>query len=301
MTVLAALLLAALTRAQIIDRFNAAPVIKLYGMVEVHGDCDADMRRDYQLPISKFAADIMTELYRAENVRPKKFAKPALIIRLGDVRTNVTDVITKVGRRDDGEYFTRIRLPAPGYADVPKLRIETVKAFYRAIRKENLSDEEALKAYRRIDRAFAAEEKSELIRAWRENGVYADGRTDEDYLALVRGVHFPGHATATDVVTFASRLYLYPVNADAKFAGKYEKLSFRDAIAAAKLDVSVRFAAFNKAKLLPVYGGGHGERMDAAVSAYTEFLNQLARMELGEADLNSLLDAAEAKLKGVNE
>ena len=45
LTLIATILLAALTKAEIIDRFRAAPVTQLDGLVQVYGDCPADMRR----------------------------------------------------------------------------------------------------------------------------------------------------------------------------------------------------------------------------------------------------------------
>ena len=40
--VLASLLLLALTRAEVIDRFKAAPIVKVDGLVQVVADCPAD-------------------------------------------------------------------------------------------------------------------------------------------------------------------------------------------------------------------------------------------------------------------
>ena len=60
-------MLVALTRAEIIDRFKAAPVTQLDGLVQVYGDCPADMRRDFQLPVASFASGICRKLYAAEN------------------------------------------------------------------------------------------------------------------------------------------------------------------------------------------------------------------------------------------
>ena len=58
LTLIATILLAALTKAEIIDRFRAAPVTQLDGLVQVYGDCPADMRRDFQLPVASFTSGI---------------------------------------------------------------------------------------------------------------------------------------------------------------------------------------------------------------------------------------------------
>ena len=67
LTLIATILLAALTKAEIIDRFRAAPVTQLDGLVQVYGDCPADMRRDFQLPVASFTSGICRKLYAAEN------------------------------------------------------------------------------------------------------------------------------------------------------------------------------------------------------------------------------------------
>ena len=126
-------MLAALTKAEIIDRFKAAPVTQLDGLVQVYGDCPADMRRDFQLPVASFASDVCRRLYAAGNRKPVKFREAGIIIRIGDVRTNLTDVVARPATRDGGEKFTRIYLPSPSGADLRKFRLEVVRAFYRAV------------------------------------------------------------------------------------------------------------------------------------------------------------------------
>ncbi len=294
--ILATLVLLALTRAEIIDRFRAPPVTQLEGLVQVIGDCPPDMRRDYQLPIASFASRVCRGLYQVENIRPVKFQLPGVAITIGDVRTNLTDVIVRPAVRDDGTKYTRIRLPSPSGADLSRLRLEVIKAFYRAVKGEDLDDARAVRAYRRMDPlAHAAD-----INAWR-NGVYTQGRTDEDYLKLLRSVHTPGIASKGDVHVFASRLYLYPIELSAPFCRKYFACSFRDAVSYAQVDPHVRYAAFLKQAEIVAFGGGRGFKMDAAVTAYSEFLNELAKNALPGADLLKLLDAADAKLKEVLE
>lgn len=123
----------ALTRAEIIDRFKAAPVTQLDGLVQVYGDCPADMRREYQLPVASFASGVCRKLYVAENRKPSKFAEPGIIVRIGDVRTNLSAVVSRPATRQGGEKFTRIYLPSPSGADIGRFRIEVARAFYRAV------------------------------------------------------------------------------------------------------------------------------------------------------------------------
>ena len=139
------------------------------------------------------------------------------------------------------------------------------------------------------------------VAAWRERGEYAAGKTDEDYLKLMRGVHLPGVATKADVMTFASRLFLYPELHSAPFCGRYRSCSFRDAIALVSEDPAVRLAAYLKIQPLMLFGQGHGDRMNGAVEAYAKFLTELARYKIPREELVKLLDDADAKLKGVLE
>ena len=298
---LASVLLLALTRAEIIDRFQAAPVTQLEGLVQVYGDCPADMRRDYQLPVAAFASDICRKLYQAENIRPIKFTDPGIVIRIGDVRTNDTNVVVRTAVRDDGARFTRIKLPSPGGADLERLRLEVVKAFSLAVKGDEIDDEGAKRLFNKADPMAHARDIAADITAWRERGVYTEGRTDEDYLRLMRSVHIPGVATPEDVRVFASRLYLYPATFDAPFCGKYSVCSFRDAVPLAKTDPRIRYAAYLKMSEIVAFGGGRGAKLTEASDAYGRFLMELTRYKLTEAELLKMLDDADAKLKGVLE
>ena len=291
----------ALTRAEIIDRFNAAPVTQLDGLVQVYGDCPADMRRDFQLPVASFASGICRKLYAAEHKKPLKFADPGIIVRIGDVRTNITDVISRPATRDGGVKFTRIYLPSPAGADLGKFRHEVARAFYRAVDGVDLDDASVTKKLRESDPVTRVEDIQSEVAAWRERGEYAAGKTDEDYLKMLRGVHLPGVATKPDVTTFASRLFLYPEFYAAPFCGKYAACSFRDAIALARKDPTIRFAAYQKIQPLMLFGSGHGEKMNAAVEAYAKFLAELAVLKRTDEELAKLLDDADEKLKGVLE
>ena len=292
---------AALTKAEIIDRFRAAPVTQLDGLVQVYGDCPADMRREYQLPIASFVSDVCRKLYAAGNRKQVKFVDPGIVIRIGDVRTNIADVVVRPVTRDGGAKFTRIYLPSPSGADIGKFRREVVRAFYRAVDGVDLDDASVTKKLREADPVTRVEDIQAEVAAWRERGEYAAGKTDEDYLKLLRGVHLPGVATKADVTTFASRLFLYPELYAVPFCGKYAACSFRDAIALARKDPAVRFAAYQKIEPLMLFGSGHGEKMNAAVEAYAKFLAELAVLKRTDEELAKLLDDADAQLKGVLE
>ena len=301
MTFLASILLLALTRAELIDRMRAAPVTQLDGLVQVYGDCPADMRRDYQLPVASFASETCRKLYAVGNRKPVKFREPGIVVRIGDVRTNLTDVIVRPATREGGAKFTRIYLPSPSGADLKKFRLEVVRAFYRAVDGVDLDDAGAMKKLRDADPVTRAEDIQAEVAAWRVRGVYAEGKTEDDYLKMLRGVHLPGVATKADVLTFASRLFLYPELHAVPFCGKYASCSFREAVAFAKEDPSIRLSAYQKIQPLMVFGAGHGDKMTAAVEAYSKFLMELARFKLPEAELLKMLDEADAKLKGVLE
>jgi len=301
MPTLAAIALFALTRAEIIDRFRAAPVTQLDGLVQVYGDCPADMRRDYQLPVASFASDVCRKLYAAERKKPAKFREAGIVVRIGDVRTNVADVVVRPATRDGGAKFTRIYLPSPSGADIGKFRREVVRAFYRAVDGVDLDDAGVTRKLREADPVTRVEDIQSEVAAWRERGEYAAGRTDDDYLKMLRGVHLPGAATKADVLTFASRLYLYPSAFCDPFCGRWACCSFRDAIALAGEDPAVRYAACLKIQPLLLFGAGHGERMNAAVAAYAKFLTELGRFKVPREELERMLDDADAKLKGVLE
>ncbi len=301
MTLIASILVLALTRAEIIDRFKAAPVTQLDGLVQVYGNCPADMRRDFQLPIASFVSDICRTLYAGENKRPVKFREPGIIVHIGDVRTNIATVVSRPFVRDEGTKFTRIYIPSPSGADLDQFRVQVIQAFFRAVEGEDITADEARRRLRLTNPRFRVEDLQSQLDAWRKLGEYTEGRTDDDYLKILRGVHLPGVATETDVRNFASRLYLYPSYYGFPFCGKYSSCPFREAIPLAKEDPFIRVAALEKVQPLTLFGQGHGDKMNDAVAAYVKFLLELARYEKSEKELSDLLDEADEKLKGVLE
>ena len=285
----------ALSRAEVIDRFKAVPIVKVEGLVQVVADCPADMRREYQNPIASFVADVCRTLYRETNERERKFEQPGIVVYVGDVRTNVAEVVVKPKTRADGTVFTRIYLPAPAYSDIEKLRLETVKAFFLAVRGETIGDAEAEQALTDADPELRRAQKYRQLEKWL-NGEKT-GVDDERCLELMRSVLEPGVARKADVLRFASRLYLYPEIYALPFCGKYDSCSFRDAIEIAAQDPNVRFMALAKSSLIVVWGGGRGEELLAAANAYSTFLRELAAYRKSPDELRALLDAADAKLK----
>ena len=54
---LAVIALLALTRAELVARMKAPVLTMTEGLVKVYADCPEDMRRDYQMPVARFAAE----------------------------------------------------------------------------------------------------------------------------------------------------------------------------------------------------------------------------------------------------
>lgn len=294
MTLLVASLLLALTRAEIIERMRAAPVTKVSGLVEVIADCPSDMRKEYQTPIAGFVADVCTTLYRGRNERQKTFKEPGIVVYLGEERTNRTDVVVRTKTRSDGSRFTRIYLPAPGYADIAKLRRESVKAFLLAVHGESVDDATADKVMRDADPVLrAADAYAELDRWLKGESVSED---DEHYIRLSRAVLRPGVATTSDVLRFASRLRIYPEIYSAPFCGRYASCTFKEAIDLSREDLRIRFLAYAKSPEVVLYGGGRGESLADAAVAYSEFLRELAAYRKTPEELRQLLETAEEKL-----
>ena len=286
MTLFASILVLALTRAEILERMRAPVVTQAEGLVQVFASCPEDMRREYQMPIASFAAETVKSLYRGLNMRPARFRKAKIIIHVGSVRTNLSEVVA----RTDSER-TRIYVKAPGYADVGRLRTEITKAFYRAVKGEELDDAAAVRAFRRAHPELRIADEREELERWIKNGEGDDERN----LALMRRILKPGEASRRDVLIFASRLFLYPFSVDGKFCGRYASVSFKEAVGLAKEDPFIRLAARRKADEIVVFGGGRGEDMGAAAAAYRDFLLALAGAE-DDGRLGELLDAADVKL-----
>ena len=286
MPLVAAIFLFALTRAEIIERMRAPVVTQAEGLVQVFASCPEDMRREYQMPIASFASETVNRLYQSLAMRPQRFGKAPIIIHVGSVRTNLAEVVSSVsGGR------TRIYVKSPGYADIERLRVEIVKAFFRAVKGEEIDDAAAVRAFRRAHPQLRiADDRAEL-----ERWLRGEGGDDERSLALMRKILKPGEATSRDVLIFASRLFLYPATFDRKFCGKYDCISFKEAITLAEKDPGVLLVARRKADEVVVFGGGRGEALSAASAAYREFLLALVRRE-NEDRLKELLDAADVKL-----
>lgn len=298
MTVLSTILLLALTRAELIDRFRAPSVIRVGGLVEVVGNCPAEMRREFQVPVAGFVGDICEALYAETGQQRKRLTKPGILVTIGDETNAVPDVIVRVKKRDGGEIYTQINLPAPGFADVERVRIETVKAFFRYFKAgEEIDDATAAARYRRAIPELRIDDQYTAIEDWMSGKK--GGEDDEEYLKLVRSVLSPGKARLEDILRFSSTLYLYPAYYDAPFLGGRLQCSFREAVPLSREDVNIRLAAYRMLSPIVAYGMGHGERMNAAVEAYVLFLRELAAGLKSDEELLKLLDEADAKLKGV--
>lgn len=289
--VIACCLSLALTRAEIIERMRAPVITQADGMVRVFASCPDDMRREYQTPVSRFAADTVKALWRGVAKRPLRYRKPTIIVHVGDVRTNDTDVIVRTDT-NAVPAVTRLYLVAPGFTDLVRFRMELVKAFYRTVEGRELSDSEATAAYRAANPQLRVEDERNKLEEW-----FVNGKGDfEEGLRRMRKIVEPGFASRRDVLIFASRLYLYPPEYDLKFLGRYRQLSFGEALALADEDPTIRLMAAVKRDMLPVFGGGRGDALTAAVYGYVKFLDELAKGESDRDELRALLDDADVKL-----
>jgi len=291
--VVAALLVLALTRAEILERFRAPVVTQADGLVQVYANCPEDMRREYQMPIASFAAETVKTLYQGTGRKPERFEKPGIVIHIGDVRTNLTEVVTKV-MTNGTRVVTRIFVKSPGFADLMHLRLSIVKGYFRSVEGRELTDGVAIEAYRRANPTLRVADERRRLEDWLVGR--GDIRDDEEGLRLMRKIIEPGKSSRRDVLTFASRLYLYPPAYDLRFLGRFDCLSFREALKFAKIDPAIRVLALLKSRELPLFGGGRGDELAVAAEGYRVFLVELVKQEKDEAELEDLLDAADEKL-----
>jgi len=299
MSLFASILVLALTRAELIERFRTPPVTQVDGLVQVYADCPADMRHEFQLPVAHFVADVCKRLYTANVATKRKFLEPGIVVHLKSGRTNNTEVVYATDERPNGDRFARITLPAPGSTDMNLLCLAVVRGFSLALLGEEIDDAAAARRLRLTDPALRLlDERAELAR-WRDRGEFAEGRDDEFYLKELRKVTDPGNASREDVLVFASRLMLYPPYYDLPFGGRYTGCTFRDAIALSRLDPVVRLVALQKSREVLVFGAGRGDAMTATAQAYSAFLVELARGKLSDEDLETMLLSADEMLKGL--
>ena len=292
MPLLATVLLLALSRAEILERFRAPVIRQADGLVQVYADCPEDMRREYQGPVARFAADTVQTLYRGLAKKPMRFQRAEIVIHVGDVRTNLAEVTAQVVT-NGSRVVSRIRVKAPGYADLYRLRTEVIKAFYRSVERREISETEAVAAYRHAVPELRIFDERMKLEYWLAGCGTKD---DEEGLRLMRRVFEPGKSSPRDILIFASRLYLYPPQYDVRLLGKFSQLSFSEAFRFGRQDPLVRYLAYKKAFELPVLGGGRSPELAAAADAYQAFLFAFAKGEKDEKGLKALLDAADERL-----
>lgn len=281
-------------RAELLARLKAPAITKVNGLVRVFADCPEDMRREYQMPAASFAANTCRSLYAHFKIAPPRFAEPGIIVHVGDERTNDTSVVSAAATRRDGTRFTRIRLNAPAYSDLEKFRLAVVRAFMFAVKGEEIDDKAAFAVLIEADPQARTEMHYAEIDRWL-HGEKTHG-DDEEMLKLCRSVLDPGDARPSDVLRFASRLFLYPASFDKPFAGGRDSCTFAQAIELAKEDPRVRLAALEKAPQMVLFGGGRGEELCAAAESYSRFLFAIARGKDDAGALREMLADAELKL-----
>ena len=300
---LAGILMLALTRAEMIERFKTPPITKVNGLVQVFADCPRDMRGEFHAPVANFASGVCRKLEVKERMKEPRFNEPGIVIYVGDVRTNRSDVVVRRQTRDSGRKFTKIYLPAPAFADVERFRLEVVKAFYYAAEGKELDDDEARQALIASDPQLKIDDEYARLSEWLAgegpHDVFAGAEPselDEEYLKLMRTVIQPGAARRDDVLRFASRLRIYPRTFDSPIAGRFRDCSFADAIDLVAIDPRIRIFAYDKAPLVVAYGGGRSEELSSAAVAYSEFLLDLMRNKKSKEELKAQLDDADTLL-----
>ena len=296
---LTALLVLALTRAEIIERFKTPPITTVAGFVSVYADCDAEQRREFQQPVSDYVSNICRELLAADNIKEKHRESPAIVVHIQDGRGPNTNVLAQVIKRTETDRFTRIHLPSPKYSDMDALRNEIVRAYYLVMHEEEITAPAAAILYAELNPATRANHRMAEVAAWRRAGTLPPGKDDEEMLKEMRKVHIPGAITPAEMKVFAARLNLYPATYHTLFAGHYRTLSFREAIDVAQRDPAVRQAAADKVPELLLFGSGHGLEMESLVKSYSVFLLGLASDKMQPKELHQLLDVLESKMKGM--
>lgn len=287
MTVLATALLLALSRAEIVARFKSPVLSRADGNVKVYAACPEDVRREYQAPVARFAGDTFDALSRAARRPLRRAASPALVVHLGDVRTNRADVIVRVAT-NGASVVTRLFLPNPATADLETFRAEVARAYFRSAEGRETTAADALEAWRMTDPDYRVARELRRLEGWLDR---AEGDPYDGFAMLWR-VFRPGTLSEVEARVFASRLRLYPPTFDRPFLGRFASLSFREAIPFAA-DPAVRLAARRKADEMPVVGGGRGVAMRDAAMAYRAFLLALAEGGRSEDALRDLLEAAD--------
>lgn len=290
--ILALIALLALTRAELVERMRAPVVTQSDGLVRVFADCPEPMRREFQAPVARFAADVVAKLYRGSETKPVVFRSPCIVIHIGESVSNDTRVLTRVVT-NEGAVVSRIRLPAPGAADLDRFRLEVARAFGRSVKGVEWSEDEALATYRRGDPEGRIADSRMKLERWLDHG---EG-DDEEAITLMRKVLAPGSASRRDVLVYASRCRLYPESRAVPFCGRYDVLSYADAVKFAAEDPAIRAAALEKAKDAVVFGAGRGKLMNTAAALYSCFLAELAKGEKSEPQLMIILESADTALR----
>ncbi len=297
MTLVATVLLLAISRTEMIERFKAPVLTQGDGLVKIYATCSVDIRREYQAPVARFAGETVTALAHAEKRRLTHVESPSIIIHLGDVRTNDASVVSRVAT-NDARVVTRIYLPSPAHADLNALRVEIVRAYARAVQKRELSADEARETFLMTSPDYRVAKTREKLATWLDR---MEGASDAEGTRLLYRVIRPGSLSRIEARVFASRLRLYPRTFARPFLGCFHELDFHAAIKAAPLDPFVRVAARKKADELPVFGGGRGEGLQVATNIYRLFLMALASGEVADGALKDLLEAADLKFNEIYE
>ena len=124
-----------------------------------------------------------------------------------------------------------------------------------------------------------------------------DRASDERFARLTRAVLSPGRASDWDLSVFTSRLMLYPPVFDRRDGLSY---TFREAVDLAAERKSVREAAWQKAREMPVCAIGRGDALADVAMGYREFLVAAAQGKSAD-EIKPLLEAADGKMNAILE
>lgn len=291
MFVVAAMLAASLTRAELIERVRAPVLVRAEGLVQVVAACPAAVRRDWQSPVAACAGELCETLRRHHRLPSKRYSEPRISIVLGS-RTNDTAVVYRPDAPSAGR--ASVSLPDPAHADPRELRRQLVRAWYRTVLASNLDECAAVAVLRDASPQLRASWAREEMARWRR-GEAVEG-DDEEMLKMLRTVYEPGIATPGDVLLFAARLRLYPQFYGIDFCGRYPELTFADAARLAPADLRIRLAAYRKATEVAAWAAGRGPGLTAAANAYVDALMAIAALRVDEAGLLDLVEAADQRL-----
>lgn len=285
------MLVAALTRAELIERVRAPVLVRADGLVQVIAACPAEVRKAWQSTVAAYAGEVCETLRRSHRLPSKRYAEPRISVVLGS-RSNDTSVVYREEEPSAGRI--RIMLPDPAHAEPAALQRHLVRAWYCTVLASNLDERAAAAVLRNASPQWRANWARDQLARW-QRGELVEG-DDETMLQMRRTVYEPGCATLGDVLLFAARLRLYPQFYGLDFCGRYPELTFADAARLGAADPRIRLAACTKVTEIAAWAAGRGPELAAAAQAYVDALMAIAARRLSVAEMLDLVDIADRRL-----